>query len=117
MDVDRTENVLANERSPDVGALNTTPAASMTTTPETTDHAAKVSAPEKMVVNARPPDPDYPRWRVEPGENVKLADIDPDESEKYKRKKDVRDELEVQRDRIRDLQARLYAERKQSLLI
>ncbi|HSH78556.1 MAG TPA: polyphosphate kinase 2 family protein, partial [Herpetosiphonaceae bacterium] len=46
-----------------------------------------------------------------------LREANPDESEHYERKKDVRDELDVQRKRIRDLQARLYAERKRSLLI
>jgi PPK2 family polyphosphate:nucleotide phosphotransferase len=43
--------------------------------------------------------------------------VDPDESEHYRRKKDVADELKRQRDRISDLQARLYGEQKRSLLI
>jgi len=69
------------------------------------------------VVEEPPPQPDYPRYRVEPGDPVRLAEVDPDESEHYRRKKDVADELKQQRDRISDLQARLYGEQKRSLLI
>ncbi len=54
---------------------------------------------------------------MEPGHWLKLGDVDADESEHYTRKKDVADELDRQRERIRDLQARLYGERRQSLLI
>ena len=46
-----------------------------------------------------------------------LAAVDADQSEHYARKKDVEEELEVQRQRIQDLQARQYAENKQGLLI
>ncbi len=60
---------------------------------------------------------DYPRYRVNPGQQIKLADINPDESEQYRNKDDVKDELKRQRDRIQDLQERLYAEQKQSLLV
>jgi PPK2 family polyphosphate:nucleotide phosphotransferase len=79
--------------------------------------AAKVAAPEQVVVASPPPDPDYPRFRVNPERGVRLADVDPDESEHYARKKDVADELDRQRGRIRDLQARLYGEHKRSLLM
>ncbi len=82
-----------------------------------TDAAATVATPEKMVVASPPPDPDYPRFRVEPDHPVRLAAADPDESEHYTRKKDVTDELDKQRKRIRDLQARLYGEHKRSMLI
>ena len=64
-----------------------------------------------------PPGPDYPRYRIEPGERVSLAAIDPDETEHYRRKKDVAKELERQRRRIQGLQARLYAENEKGLLI
>jgi PPK2 family polyphosphate:nucleotide phosphotransferase len=64
-----------------------------------------------------PPGPDYPRYRLEPGERVSLAAIDPDETEHYRRKKDVAKELERQRRRIQGLQARLYAENEKGLLI
>jgi PPK2 family polyphosphate:nucleotide phosphotransferase len=60
---------------------------------------------------------DYPGYRVEPGERVSLATVDPGETEHYKKKKDVARELEKQRRRIQDLQERLYAENKQGLLI
>ncbi|MEJ7871305.1 MAG: polyphosphate kinase 2 family protein [Rubrobacteraceae bacterium] len=60
---------------------------------------------------------DYPRHSVSPGEKVMLAAVDADQSEHYARKKDVEEELEVQRRRIQELQARQYAENKQGLLI
>jgi PPK2 family polyphosphate:nucleotide phosphotransferase len=70
-----------------------------------------------VVVGGQPPGTDYPRHRVEPGKRVSLAEIDPDETEHYRKKKDVAKELERQRRRIRDLQARLYAENERGLLI
>jgi PPK2 family polyphosphate:nucleotide phosphotransferase len=79
--------------------------------------ASDVTRPERLVVEHPPPEPDYPRWRVEPGTPTRLADIDPDESEGYQRKKDVTDELKRHRDRISDLQGRLYGEHRRSLLI
>src|SRR6266511_2930315 len=82
-----------------------------------TDEAAAVTRPERLVVEKPPPDPDYPRYRVEPGGRLRLADVDPEESEHYRRKKDVADGLRQQRERIADLQARLYAEKARSLLI
>ena len=48
---------------------------------------------------------------------MSLAEIDPNDTEHYRRKKEVRKELETQRRRIQDLQERLYAENKQGLLI
>jgi PPK2 family polyphosphate:nucleotide phosphotransferase len=84
---------------------------------EVLDRAADVTRPERSVVAEPPPEPDYPRFRVEPGTRVRLEDVDPDDSEQYKRKKDLTDELRRHRDRISDLQARLYGEQKRSLLI
>ena len=63
------------------------------------------------------PERDYPLYRVEPGERVSLAAIDPDDTEHYNKKKDVAKELEKQRRRIQGLQARLYAENERGLLI
>ena len=63
------------------------------------------------------PGRDYPSYRVEPGEVVSLAAIDPDETEHYRKKKEVTRELEKQRRRIQGLQARLYAENERGLLI
>lgn len=74
-------------------------------------------SPETIVVDEPPPKPDYPRYRVHPGEQLKLAEIDPDACEHYKKKKDIEQELEKQRDRLSKLQERLYAESKRSLLI
>ncbi len=76
-----------------------------------------VAAPEELIPHERPLRPDYPRFRVDPGETIRLADMDPDFSEDYTRKKDVAEELKHQRDRIADLQGRLYGEHRRSLLI
>jgi PPK2 family polyphosphate:nucleotide phosphotransferase len=59
----------------------------------------------------------YPHYRVEPGTPVDLTEHDPDTREGYRRKKDAMAELDRQRERIRGLQARLYAEGKRSLLV
>jgi PPK2 family polyphosphate:nucleotide phosphotransferase len=91
--------------------------ASKAATDRVAARASQVTRPERTVVKDPPPAPDYPRYRVEPGERVRLADVDPDESEGYQRKKDVAAELKRHRDRIADLQARLYGEQKRSLLI
>ena len=64
-----------------------------------------------------PPERAYPRYRVEPGRPFSLADVDPDESEHYRKKRDVEEELAAQRERISGLQERLYAENEQGLLI
>jgi PPK2 family polyphosphate:nucleotide phosphotransferase len=93
-------------------------------TPKTEQAAAKATAqvadvmsPETIVVDEPPPKPDYPRYRVRAGEPIVLASLEPDASEHYKKKKDVKEELEYQRDRLVNLQERLYAENKRSLLI
>lgn len=82
-----------------------------------TAQVADVMSPETIVVDDPPPTPDYPRYRVHPGEPIVLADLDPNASEHYKKKKHVEEELEYQRDRLVNLQERLYAENKRSLLI
>jgi hypothetical protein len=46
--------------------------------------------PERFVVGKPPPEPDYPRYRVEPGTEFRLSDVDPSETEHYRAKKDVR---------------------------
>jgi PPK2 family polyphosphate:nucleotide phosphotransferase len=99
------------------GRSATSRRAAATAADTVTTRARDVTHPERTVVKEPPPQPDYPRWRVEPGTPVRLADIDPDESEHYQRKKDVADELKRHRDRISDLQSRLYGEQKRSLLI
>ncbi|MBA2441759.1 MAG: polyphosphate kinase 2 family protein [Rubrobacter sp.] len=74
------------------------------------------AAPERTIGDP-PPEPDYTRYRVKPGEPFELSDIDPDDSGGYGRKKDVEKLLERQRRRIQSLQERLYAENEQGLLI
>src|SRR5919112_1192283 len=81
------------------------------------DKAPVTGTPERVVVADPPPEPDYPRYRVEPGEPARLAERDPDETERYERKKDVAEELAAARKRIAELQARLYAEHRRSVLI
>ncbi len=80
-------------------------------------NAAKVTEPEKIVVDKPPPEPNYPRYRVQPGERITLAALDPNASEHYKKEKQVVAELKKQRKRIRKLQERLYAQNQRSLLI
>ena len=99
------------------GAAGRTDGKAQAATDRVRGKASDVTHPERSVVKEPPPAPDYPRFRVEPGTPVRLADVDPDESEHYQRKKDVADELKRHRDRISDLQARLYGENKRSLLI
>ena len=86
-------------------------------TQEDSSKAIQTWAPEKVVVEDPPPEPDYPRYRVQPGKRLSLAAIDPDETEHYRKKKDVARELEKQRRRIQDLQERLYAENERGMLI
>lgn len=77
---------------------------------------ADIASPESILLDSLP-EPDYPRYRVQPEQPIALADIDPDTCEHYKKKKDVEEELIHQRDRLEQLQERLYAENKRSLLI
>ena len=84
---------------------------------EARSKVADVMSPETIVVDQPPPKPNYPLYRVHPGEPISLADIDPNTCEHYKKKQDVEEELEHQRDRLATLQERLYAEHKRSLLI
>ena len=81
------------------------------------DETTRTTAPEKVVMEHPPPEPDYPRYRVEPGRPVSLADVNPGETEHYCKNKDVAKELEAQRKRIRNLQERLYAENERGLLV
>ncbi len=85
-------------------------------TKATTDVASEMQ-PEKTVVDKLPPKPDYPRYRVRPEHPIILAALDPNECEGYEKKKHVEEELEYQRQRIQNLQERLYAEHQRSLLI
>ena len=83
---------------------------------EPSSYTADVAAPEQTSSEGAPA-PNYPRYRIEPNVPIRLAEIDPDQSEHYAKKKEVEEELAHQRDRINQLQERLYAENKQSLLI
>jgi len=80
------------------------------------EEAAALARPETLVADPAPT-PDYPRYRVEPGQKVDLGGLDPDASEHFVDKAGVREDLKAQRDRIAELQARLYGEAKRSLLV
>ena len=56
------------------------------------------------------------QFRVKPSERVRLKDFDPADTRNHE-KKDSYEKLEELRDRMDDLQQRLFAERKRSLLI
>jgi PPK2 family polyphosphate:nucleotide phosphotransferase len=64
-----------------------------------------------------PAAPGPPYYRVEPGRPLRLADVDPDDIAGAGGKKQIAEALDKQRDRIASLQARLYAEQKQALLV
>jgi PPK2 family polyphosphate:nucleotide phosphotransferase len=81
------------------------------------ERAEEIVHPEREVVKRPPPHPDYPSYRVEPGQKVCLADLDPDSTEGFTDKHEAEHESKQQTKRIEDLQERLYAENKQSLLI
>ena len=114
--LDQSANQVGRPAQPRIDAA-TGPEQTQAAAREATRHAASVTSPERLVADRLPPEPDYPRYRVTPGTRISLADIDPDQSERYKKKKHVVKELDAQRNRIRNLQARLYAENRQSLLI
>ncbi len=80
------------------------------------ESTASISEPEKLVGDGTP-NPNYPRYRVNPGEHIRLKDVDPNETEHYDDKEDAEGPLRKQLARIESLQERLYAEGKQSLLI
>jgi PPK2 family polyphosphate:nucleotide phosphotransferase len=63
------------------------------------------------------PAPPHGDYRVAPGSSPDLARIDPGQSEHYTAKAEVKEELSQLRDRISDLQARLYAEGRRSVLV
>jgi polyphosphate kinase 2 (PPK2 family) len=61
--------------------------------------------------------PDFARYRVEPGEDVDLADHDTADTGGFDDPAEARAELIGLTERIADLQARLYAEEERGLLV
>jgi PPK2 family polyphosphate:nucleotide phosphotransferase len=61
--------------------------------------------------------PDFARYRVEPDERVRLADYDPADDGGYASRAEAESELARLVERIADLQARLYAEERRSMLV
>ncbi|MEC4892852.1 MAG: polyphosphate kinase 2 family protein [Oscillatoria sp. PMC 1051.18] len=78
---------------------------------------AQQVALETLLSNNQPPKPNYPSYRVKPGEKISLAEIDPNQSEDYQTKKDIKKKLKREKKRLATLQERFYAENKRSLLI
>jgi len=54
------------------------------------------------------------QFRISPGQRIRLKDFDPTDTGKYI-KKDAYEKLEELRDKMNDLQQRLFAEHKRSL--
>ncbi len=86
-------------------------------TKQATDSAIEQVTLLPKTSSSSPPKPNYPCYQVEPEKLIKLADFDADLCESYRKKKDIIEELVYQRDRLRVLQQRLYAENQRSLLI
>lgn len=63
------------------------------------------------------PSPNYFRYRITPERPIILANFNPNESESYNSKGDVKKELKKQCKRLAKLQERLYAQNKYSLLV
>lgn len=57
------------------------------------------------------------RFKVAPGTRVRLKEIDPAFKDQHENHKDATEEIEQYRNRLRELQDLLYAERRRSLLI
>ncbi len=57
------------------------------------------------------------KFRVKPGTNVKLSDLDPGYKNHHEGHKDAAKEMEQYREKLRDLQELLYADGRRSLLI
>jgi PPK2 family polyphosphate:nucleotide phosphotransferase len=57
------------------------------------------------------------QFKVQPGSNVKLKDVDPEFTDDYKSHDEANEETAQFQDRLRELQVLLYAQRRQSLLI
>jgi len=74
-------------------------------------------APESPAIRQTTTEPSYPRYRVEPGQRIDLGTIDPDDTAGYTHKDHAESAMTALHQRIEALQARLYAENKQSLLI
>ena len=102
-------------RAPDVGVPGTGYAAAVAD--HGPDPVRPAAAPEERVVASPPPEPDYPRYRVDPDEPLSLADLDPADTDGCDDPDEARAELARLVERIAELQARLYAEQRQSLLI
>src|ERR687886_862539 len=61
--------------------------------------------------------PDFARYRIEPAEDVDLADHDPGDTGGFDDSAEAQAELVGLTERIADLQARLYAEEQRALLV
>ena len=76
--------------------------------------AAQVKPKEK---GKKESGPDYPRYRIAYNKKVNLSEVDPDETEHYTDEMSGLKDLEEQRQRLSELQERLFADEKRSLLV
>ena len=60
---------------------------------------------------------DFERYRVQPGQDVTLTDLDPADTASYEGEREAAEELAGLVEQIADLQARLYAEEERSVLV
>ncbi len=74
-------------------------------------------APESPATRQTTREADYPRYGVEPGRRIDLGTIDPDDTGGYTHKDEAESAMTALHQRIEALQARLYAENKQSLFM
>lgn len=86
-----------------------------------TEHKESVKAaqvkPEARGKKASGPGPDYSKYRIDFNKKFDLSKVDPDETEHYTDEESALRDLEEQRQRISELQERLFAEEKRSLLV
>jgi len=82
-----------------------------------TERAERSAEPARVVDAGSTAKLHSARYRVEPEQRIDLSAIDPDGTGGYAHKDEVESAMKAQHQRIEALQARLYAENKQSLLI
>ncbi len=85
-----TRHVAVNGTAPSPAAARTDAADTAAVAPQRTTQATAVAAPETLVVAEPPPSAGLPALSHRPGTNLRLSEIDPDESEHYTEQKGCR---------------------------
>ncbi len=81
------------------------------------ERAERSAEPKRTVDAGSTMELRYPHFRVEPGQQIDLSTMDLNDTGGYARKDQAESAMKAQHQRIEALQARLYAESTQSLLI